>query len=310
METINILCSADNNYAAYCGIMLTSLYENNKHSNIVVYLLTDGLCEKELQRFKQFEKQYNTTVHIVTVCKESFKHCPVREGDHVSLTAYYRIACADLLPEELDKILYLDCDIMVKCDLRPLWNIDLAGKAMGVVVDGWHPKNENRLSFESKTYFNSGVLLINLAYFREYAIAEKCLDYIQEYPEKIILHDQDTLNLICHNDLMYLPLKYNFQTAFLRVYNTFDESLKNEIISSLKEGDLIVHFDAFPKPWNTHLYVDHPFTKAWRLYRKMSLWPDAPLFSSSSSSQKIKKQIFKLLWALGIVKKPNEYIID
>lgn len=308
MEKINILCSADNNYAAYCGIMLTSLYESNRDCDIEVYLLTDGLNEKELDRFRQFEKRYNTTINIITVRRESFKHCPVREGDHVSLTAYYRIACAELLPEDMHKILYLDCDIMVKCDLCALWNYDVTGKAMGVVLDGWHIANEERLKFEPKTYFNSGVLLINLDYFRDYDISQKCMRYINDYPEIIKLHDQDALNIVCHEDLLYLPLKYNFQTSFLRIKKTYDETLFGEIKTALDERDLMVHFDAFPKPWNKYLYVEHPFTKEWRRYRNLSFWPNA-LLTKPSIKQIVHGSFFRILWALGIKNNPKEYII-
>lgn len=307
-ERINILCSSDNNYVAYCGIMLTSLVENNRGNEIVVYLLTDGLDDKEVQKFHAFEKKYNTTVNIVTVRKESFKHCPVREGDHVSLTAYYRIVCADLLPEDLHKIIYLDCDIMVKCDLHSLWNYDITGKAMGVVVDGWHIANEQRLDFELKTYFNSGVLLINLDFFRDNDIALKCLNYINDYPEIIKLHDQDALNIICHDDLLYLPLRYNMQTAFLRVNKTFDDSMCDEINTSLSDGDMIVHFDAFPKPWSKYIYVEHPFTKEWRMYRKKSLWMDTRLTTDVPLKYKFNVRLFQVFWALGIKNAPKEYI--
>lgn len=309
MEKINILCSADNNYAAYCGIMLTTLYENNKNCDIAVYLLTDGLNEAEIKKFRQFEQRYETEIHIITVRRDSFKHCPVREGDHVSLTAYYRIACAELLPDTLEKILYLDCDIMVKCDLRQLWNYDVTGKAMGVVIDGWHIANEQRLKFNSKTYFNSGVLLINLEFFRTNRIAEKCMNYIHDFPEIIKLHDQDALNIICHNELLYLPLKYNFQTSFLRIKKTFDKDLSEEIISSLEEKDLMVHFDAFPKPWSRFLYVDHPYTSEWREYRKRSLWSDARIISPSSKVQVLRIMLFRLFWKMGIKNRPQEYIL-
>lgn len=308
MEKINILCSADNNYAAYCGVMLTTLYENNKDCDIDVYLLTDGLSENEIRKFQQFEQHYKTTIHIITVRRESFRHCPVREGDHVSLTAYYRVACDELLPKTLHKILYLDCDIMVKCDLRPLWNMDIADKAMGVVVDGWHIRNEKRLELENKTYFNSGVLLINLDYFRENRISEKCLNYIHDFPDKIILHDQDVLNIICHGQLLYLPLKYNFQTAFLRTERTFDDSLVEDVHISINDGNLIVHFDAFPKPWNKHLHVEHPFTKEWRRYRKRSLWSDA-ILTKPSFMQILRVSVLRLLWCLGIKERPKEYIV-
>lgn len=309
MEKISVLCSADNNYAAYCGIMLTSLYESNKGNEIEVYLLTEGLKKKEEEKFRQFEKRYNTTVNIITVGKENFKHCPVREGDHVSLTAYFRIACEELLPEDIHRILYLDCDIMVKCDLRPLWNTEIADRAMGVVLDGWHIRNENRLSFKEKTYFNSGVLLINLDFFRANQISKKCMDYIHDFPDRIILHDQDVLNIICHDNLRYLPLKYNFQTSFLCIEKQYDNSLIEEIHTSIKEGNLIVHFDAFPKPWNKNLYVDHPYSREWRGLRKISLWSDARLTSSVTATYLFRVLFLKLMWKLGIRKRPKNYII-
>ena len=104
---MNILCATDDNYVPYCGIMLTSLFENNKEQDIVVYLMTAELNEKNIADLDKLAEQYHQEIHIVKVDNDVLKNCPIRIGDHVSISAYYRLMASSLLSKSVDKILYL-----------------------------------------------------------------------------------------------------------------------------------------------------------------------------------------------------------
>ena len=108
----NILCCTDEKYASYYGIMLTSLFEKNIGTVFDIYIITARLDEKTIIKYKLLASQNNSRIHIITINDDMMKRCPIREGDHVTLAAYYRIIAPLFLPELLDKILYFDGDII------------------------------------------------------------------------------------------------------------------------------------------------------------------------------------------------------
>lgn len=97
----------DDNYVPYCGIMLTSLFENNKEENIVVYILCEKLSDKNIADLESLAIAYNKEIRFIYLTKELFNNCPIREGDHVSIAAYYRIIAPNLLPKEIKKFCIL-----------------------------------------------------------------------------------------------------------------------------------------------------------------------------------------------------------
>ena len=113
MQQYNILCATDDNYVPYCGIMLTSLFENNKGLNFCIYILVEHLSNKSKSEFATLAKKYSQNIEIITVDGEKLKECPIRTGDHVSIVTYYRLLAPILLPSDVDKILYLDCDMII-----------------------------------------------------------------------------------------------------------------------------------------------------------------------------------------------------
>ena len=309
-KKINILCTPDNKYAPYCGIMLTSLFENNKSFNIEVYIMCETLNSKNLKDIDLLSKHYNTKIHIIQVNNNTFKDCPIRTGDHISIAAYYRLIAADVLPDKLEKILYLDCDMIVDSNIKELYDYDIENYAFGAIIDEDYLNGAKyeRLKYDkSFSYINSGVILFNLEYWRKNRLAKKCLDYISEYPERIKFHDQDTLNAVLHKEMRLLPLKYNFQTGFLYKTRRLEQQFIDEIDESL-HSPVIIHYTGANKPW----YKDskHPFTKRYMYFKNISLWSDTPLLKEKTSfKEKMQKLFAEIVWKLGIKKRPETYII-
>lgn len=312
MEIINILCTPDDNYIPYCGIMLTSLFENNKDLNICVYVMCEHLEEKSIADLKWLSEHYNVDLNFIIVNKETFKECPIRTGDHVSIAAYYRLIASNVLPAHINKILYLDCDIIVNDSIKELYNYNIEGFALGAIVDEafFDSSKYERLCYDKQySHINSGVILFNIDYWRNNHIAAKCLEYISRYPERVKFHDQDTINAVLHKEIKLLPIKYNLQTGFLLTdYSKHFEKEMVEILEAAKEP-VIIHYTGVSKPW----YKDskHPYTKRFLYYKSMSLWKDYPLIKNRTSIYNRFIQIRnEIIWFLGIKKRPKSYIID
>ena len=105
MEIINILCTPDDNYIPYCGIMLTSLFENNKDAKIHVYLMTETMSDSNWARLQELTRKYSQNIYPIIIDRRKLKDCPMHDDDYVSLATYYRLLAPQLLPQEIDKIL-------------------------------------------------------------------------------------------------------------------------------------------------------------------------------------------------------------
>lgn len=311
MKKFNILCCPDNNYTPYYGIMLTSLFENNKNTNICVYIVTAELNINNKQILKRLAGIYNQQIFIIELEDIKSTEYPVWRGDHISTAAYYRILAPTFLPKELDKILYLDGDIIVNNDITKLYNTNIDNYAIAAIIDeGYTDKDKyQRLNISNDgNYINSGVLLMNLKYWREHNLVYKSLAYIKENRDKIIQHDQDVINAVMHNEIKLLPITYNFQTGFLFscFFPNFNQELKKEIKENLY-NPIIIHYSGSVKPW--HKYTQHPYTKQYMHYRKISLWKNFPIVDNWSFINKIRFYLLNIIWTIGIKKRPNSYII-
>ena len=274
---MNIVCATDDNYVPLCGIMLTSLLENNRGSHVDIYILTKGLNLRSRKLFSKLlqKNNYDAEIHICEVNDEIFKHCPVRTGDHISLVTYYRFLIPYILPRHVDKVLYLDCDIMVDASLGELYAMDISDIALAACAEhdgktGLLQISEShisRLEYPKEWgYFNSGVLLINLSYWRQHNIPDALFAYVEKNQDKCLCHDQDALNAVLGGQKRFLPYKYNFMTyLFTPGYAQYDKTV------FLQERPAIIHYCTPVKPWDWYL-PDYPFVKRWKHYKNISPW--------------------------------------
>lgn len=311
METINILCAADDVYIPYCGIMLTSLFENNRNEKIEVFLLTESINECNAEKINNLSNAYNVKINTIVVNDEKLRSCPVRIGDHVSIAAYYRLLAPLFLPDEIDKILYFDCDVIINGALRELYHTDITDVAIAAVIDESYKREDNfiRLNYEEQyLYVNSGVLLMNLKYWRDNNVVNRCFDYIKNNKEKVLLHDQDTINAVLYSEKKFLPLTYNFQTGFILTHYYFEASIMDEILITVKSNPIVIHYDGVSKPW--HKSSKHPYKDIFIDFKNKSLWKNMPMTETRSLRQRIIDFRNNILWTLGIKDRPESYIIN
>lgn len=274
---MNIACATDNNFVPYCGIMLTSLFENNKEHSFSVYILTKGISEENVTKFNSLASKYHSCITMIELDNETFKSCPIREKDPVSIVAYYRLALPYVLPNDIQKVLYLDVDIIINKQIDTLYNTDINNVALSACADLTIDEAITaKLGVDKDCYFNTGVLLINLGYWRAHQIAEQCFDFIERNPDKITFWDQDALNVILHGAIPFMDISYNFQARYLNTlsFATFSKEKKQYILESA-HNPAIIHFTTTDKPWNR--ICASPYKPLFLHYKKKSLWKDHPL---------------------------------
>ena len=302
---MNIACSTDDNYVRYCGVMLTSLFENNKEEVIHIYVFTEGLSRNNRMSLENIVNHYKGFFHYCKIESDLIKEFPLKEGSYISIATYYRLLIPQILPTDLNKVIYLDCDIIVSSNLNKLWNVDLTNYALGAVDESTTLDNGvfARLQYSSEYgYYNAGVLLFNLNYWRNNNIINQCFTYIKENPEKIVLADQDVLNAVLHAQCLHLPCKWNVGTAFYTVSYVRKYRSDTSLIQALK-SPYIIHFTWEAKPWTG---FEHPMRRYFFKYQKLTEWKKMKLSFYISVKLMIKEILFFFGLRKNIFVNPNQ----
>jgi lipopolysaccharide biosynthesis glycosyltransferase len=253
MSSIDIIFSSDNNYARHLGVVLCSIFENkNNNYSINVYIIDGGISNENKEILSTLETKYVFKIIYLYVKIEDYKDLYI--SDHITQAAYYRILIPELINIDIDKILYLDCDIVVLGDLIELFEINIDNYFAGVIEEKVVGIKENLGLKDETPYFNSGVILINLKKWREFNISNKTISFIRENPGKIKFWDQDALNVILAGKCLVLPKKFNLLTSEI------------ENISNIK-NPVIVHFSSNVKPWLFN--GRNPFNNSYFYYLNM-----------------------------------------
>lgn len=281
--------------------MLTSLFENNREESFRIHIIAGKLARESREKLRRWvEVRYKQELCIYEAGEKILKGCAIYGESHISMATYYRIFLESILPEDISKVLYLDCDLIVNGPVSPCWNTDISRYAIGCVEDMWSGKAENyaRLNYDaSYSYFNAGVLLVNLSRWREIKLQEKAMQYIPEHIDKLVFNDQDVLNVLLYDKKLFLPFRYNVQDGFLRRKRRIRPA-SIPLLDKELEHPVIIHYTGGKKPWQYK--SQHPYKNLYFRYLDMTEWkgerPHTPL------GYRIKQITDKILYTLRLAK--------
>lgn len=274
---MNIVCATDNNFVQHCCVMLVSLLYNN--SDAEIYILTEGLTHENEQIIREEVERYGGIVHFCMVDSSIVEQFPMPALpglSHISRATYYRLLIADLLPADVHKVIYMDCDIIVNHSIEKLWNIDISDYALAASIQIGHGYEAVRLGYPIEFgYFNAGVNMVNVDYFREHNVSKQLLEYIYNNYSRIKFHDQDTLNAVLFDKCMHILPQWNMTSvAYISQLDKRGDSKEDRIINDYKQekenikkyryDPIVLHYVSKPKPWQKncvhplyHLYYDY-----------------------------------------------------
>lgn len=262
-KIIPIFFAVDDGYAPFLGVALTSMIKHaSKEYNYHIYVLDGGVSDINKERIQSICKD-NLSVQFVDM-KQRIKESGLvlHTRDYYSEAIYYRLFIADLFPE-LDKALYLDADIVIVDDISKLYNHELGDNYLGVIAEDVMPSCQEFIDYAEKvigipveTYFNSGVLVMNLKKMRDEDLYGQFTKKMSQVTY-IVAPDQDYLNSIAHGKVLYIDKYWN----------------RAPIVAFEHERDLIklFHFKLTGKPWN---YSDVLFSDIFWKYAKMTEYYD------------------------------------
>lgn len=294
MNTAHIVYASDDKFAEILGVSMVSLYTNSTDMDeIIVYILDNRILESNKKKLESVAEQYNRPKPIWLGTKNINREVGMEVmTDRGSLSQYARLFVASNLPQDLDRILYLDCDTIICKSIRELWNLDMYGKTVAALMDAFSRHYRANIGLAPEDImFNSGVMLIDMARWREKCYEEKLLQFIRSHNGRIQQSDQGALNAILSGDVYCFEPRFNSLTIFydftyedMLIYRKPPKFYTKEEIQRATEVPVIIHFTTSflsSRPWvrgSKHKYVG-----LWLKYKEMSPWKNNALRSDNRS---------------------------
>lgn len=277
---MNIVYVANEAYVSILGTSLYSLYENNKDADILdVYIIQTGISEGSVKLLEDLAGYFQRSINIINF--EDIRQ--KKELDFVEnkfdISVMARLFADELLPENVKRVLYIDCDTLVLKRLHKLFVADLGDKTIGAVPEPTiNIKVKRNIGIGvDQIYFNSGVLLIDLKKYREKNFRKRILAYYDNIKESTVFSDQDAINgALCHHIKVLSP-RYNFFSNYrywsykaLTDYSPSYRVIPKRVYENAKKDPVILHFAGDERPWYEGNF--NPYKKLYKSYQNKTPW--------------------------------------
>lgn len=289
--TMQLVFASDARFASRTAVAIHSILENtSRHASITI--MTDGVPDLIARSFERICEGHGADLRIIAFERSLVADLPVFHP-RMSCANYFRLFLPEIMPDTIDKVLYLDSDIVCRGDIAPLWDTELGDVALGAVRDFMGARlrtiissREIRRRSESATQFNSGVLLINLRKWREMKVGEAALAWRRANPDFRQSHDQAALNAVLAHDWQQLSARWNFGTWFL-FYTHYASARHRRLLNPV-----IIHYSRHLG----RLPYDSLFDKHYRTCATMFGWPPSyrPLPDPRTPRQRLVARLREL----------------
>jgi lipopolysaccharide biosynthesis glycosyltransferase len=272
-RVLHIVTQCDERYVQHLSVMLYSLIEHNKHYVVNAFVLIPrDVQEPTLDKIRHSISRFSSNLHFIKAdpsLVQSFK-----VFGHVTCATYYKLFMGELLPQGLQKVIYLDSDVVVRGRLDELWNSCYGNFIAGAVTDSYveaNPQIKSNLGLDSALpYFNAGVLLIDLNRWRQANVGSEAVAFAQRYADRISFADQCPLNWVLRDRWMKLPEIWNLQTASMVVGSQYGFLNYSRAAKERGLAAKIIHFSGPSKPW--HYMNSHPLKRDYLAYVSRTAW--------------------------------------
>ncbi|GIO86589.1 hypothetical protein J25TS5_35210 [Paenibacillus faecis] len=252
---IHLVCASNRAYRQHMCAMLSSVILNTSEQ-LSIHILNNDFSEADKNHVTATFQEYSSVdLYYYTVNDQVLAGINII-AEHLTIQTLYRLLSPVLLPSDIDKVLYLDCDIIVEDDIGKLYAIDL---------EDYHLAATNELSYkmielleldDNTHYFNAGVILINLKKWREEVFWLTCRDFAFTYPDKIVYGDQDILNGVLRGNWKRFHLKWNCISDFKYFQDRYSDYFGTKEVEQAISYPSIIHYVGSLKPW--HAFCPHP----------------------------------------------------
>ena len=278
-KQLSVVLAADDNYAQHAAVAMASVLANTAApEQVAFWLIDDGISPGSKDKMRQTAARWHSRVSFLTIKNKELEQGFV--SGPISRTAYFRLDIPDIVPADVDRVIYLDCDLLVLDDIRLLWQTDLAGNPLGAAEDpgiltSAGKKRNKTETFgwkEADSYFNSGVLVLDVAQWRACDYAKQLRDLLAKNQYRH--HDQDALNELFEGNWAPLPLRWNvIPPVFHLGWSVLKDTRARRLALEALRDPAIVHYAGGYKPWE---YGRTPgFNEKYYEYLHLSAFRDA-----------------------------------
>lgn len=270
-DKISIGFGINAKYARPLGVTITSITVNNPDLFLDFHVFASSIEYVDLERMQKLSMDFpKIAIHVYQVNDAFISHLPVLK--HIPLPMYFRLFMPFILKDR-NKVLYLDSDVICLNNISELIHLDMNHYPAAVIPDIPRTaiKQSKRLNLESESYFNSGVILINVEEWLKQTITEQVLSTLSESSTHFFFPDQDALNLVLEGKKITLDRKWNC-------------ILENESGEDIPDDTIFLHCTARPKPWEVACDKKSQAYRLYSQYESLSPWRGLPLLQPSIPS--------------------------
>ena len=280
---MNVLYIFDDNYADVSGVSIYSLFSTNeKEEKIVLYIVDGGISDENKTKLVSLANQFNREIHFIPFVDPDEKFGIKLDIANWCKTNYIRLFLEDILPDSVDRLLYIDSDTLIRSSLSNLYNMELCGKPIGAAYD-CYPLPKYQLGFsEKEEYFSDGILVLDLPLLRKMKTFEDYKHFLNERKGKVAYLEQGTINYVMKNKITLFSPKYNLMTLSLVIrkcpnayFQSGEPFYSEEEMFKAIENPTIVHLTGhglYTRPWQKN--SNHPYAKEWQsILERTPWWP-------------------------------------
>lgn len=277
---MDIIYTCDNNFVWIMGISMISLFDNNRNcDDIHVYLLGDDISEDNRQSLTDIALMYHRSFTLINVPDLNIPE--KLSSARWPKSAFTRMFAGELMPVEVTKAIYLDCDTIICGDIQGIYKYIKNDTAFCGVKDCVSKPYKAKIGITKEdSYINAGVLAINLIILRKHDIRKMITDFVDKYEHAISYADQDVLNGIFEGKFGILPPQYDLMTI-VNAYSFKELNMirhphnyySNNEIEDAKKNPLIIHYTTAMlniRPWCEN--SNHSYAWIFEKYKAMSPW--------------------------------------
>lgn len=294
---MKIIYSTDQNYVRHCATSICSLLENNiSEKNIEIIIITNQVSKKSKNKIVNLINKYKrkiTFIEMQDLCDD------FQTKNRFPVSAFARLFLENI--PDIDKILYIDCDTIIKGSISELWNIDLKDYYLAGVEDTIQPYAKKILGLsKNDRYLNSGVLLINLKKWRQENIKQQFLNFMKNKNWNVPHNDQGVLNGVLKGKILFISPKFNMMPELLIMNNKQLKKLYNmekyytdKILEDAQKNIVIIHYltKFFNRPW--YKSCTHPLKQEYIKYLKITGFENNLLNGDLKLGIKFQKLLFE-----------------
>lgn len=264
---VHIVSSINSTYIQHFCAMVMSVVQNS-NAKIHFHIINNDLTEKDIIFIREvFSNFKNIRFTSYTISNHLLDDIEI-QAEHLTIQTLFRLLIPKLLPDTIEKVIYLDSDIIVEKDISELYEEDIENHYIGAVNEMFMP-SVNILNLSSPLdYFNAGVIILNLKKWRKHNFSERCLNYARNNQEKLLLADQDILNGMLRGEWKRLSLGWNVVKDIWDNYERYCEQYSEKQMEAVTRNPSIIHYTSPSKPW--HWLCNHQYKERYFYYLNMT----------------------------------------